>query len=92
MAPLHEVASFVASAAVRRGAAVRHGGMRRPGVTLFEVSHRIGHSSIAITADRYGHLIPDRDDAASAAVGALIAHARAEAPIEDSSQAPSRGI
>ena len=62
------------------------------GVTLFEVSRRIGHSSIAITADRYGHLIPDRDDAASAAVGALIAHARAEAPIEDSSQAPSRGI
>ena len=53
------------------------------GVPLFEVSRRLGHSSIAITADRYGHLIPDRGDAASAAVGAVVAHARAETPVED---------
>lgn len=31
-------------------------------VPLFKISRRLGHSSISITADIYGHLLPDEDD------------------------------
>lgn len=36
------------------------------GVELFTVSRRMGHSSISVTADRYGHLYKGRDDDAQA--------------------------
>lgn len=39
------------------------------GVSLLAVSRRLGHESIAITADIYGHLLPEGDDAIRAAIG-----------------------
>ncbi len=34
------------------------------------ISTRLGHSSIAITMDRYGHLLPSLDEAATAGLEA----------------------
>ncbi len=36
------------------------------GVDLFTLSRRMGHSSITVTADRYGHLYAGKDDDADA--------------------------
>lgn len=38
------------------------------GVSLLAVSRRLGHESIGITADTYGHLLPEADDAVRAVV------------------------
>lgn len=38
------------------------------GVPLLAVSRRLGHDSIRITADTYGHLLPEADDAIRAAL------------------------
>lgn len=38
------------------------------GVPLLAVSRRLGHESISITADIYGHLLPEADDAIRAAL------------------------
>jgi integrase len=43
------------------------------------VSDRLGHSSIAITADTYGHLFVDGQAAAAEAIDSIIS-AAAEAP------------
>ena len=40
---------------------------------------RLGHSSIQITMDRYGHLLPSVDDALACALDAT--HAAALAPL-----------
>ncbi len=44
------------------------------------VSTRLGHSSIAITMDRYGHLLPSLDEAATAGLEASFR--TAAAPLE----------
>lgn len=38
------------------------------GVPIFKVQRRLGHESIATTADTYGHLMPDSDDEIIAAL------------------------
>jgi integrase len=38
------------------------------GHPLLAVSRRLGHASITTTADRYGHLMPDLDDAINASI------------------------
>lgn len=43
------------------------------GVRLEVISRRLGHSSITITMDRYGHLDPSLDDAVNAAVDKALA-------------------
>jgi len=37
-----------------------------------EISRRLGHASVSFTLDRYGHLMPDADAQAAAAVAALV--------------------
>ena len=39
------------------------------GVPLKTVQVRMGHSTLAMTADRYGHLFPSQDDAEVLAAG-----------------------
>jgi integrase len=39
------------------------------GLPLKTVQHRMGHSTLAMTADRYGHLFPSTDDAEILAAG-----------------------
>jgi integrase len=53
---LHALRHFYASWCINR---VRDGGLELP---LKMVSERMGHSSIAITANVYGHLFPSNDD------------------------------
>jgi integrase len=53
---LHALRHFYASWCINRRA---DGGLELP---LKNVSERLGHSSIQITADRYGHLFPRSDD------------------------------
>lgn len=43
------------------------------GVPLTAIQHRLGHSSIAVTSDLYGHLLPAVDDGILAAVAAALA-------------------
>jgi integrase len=43
------------------------------GVPLTAIQHRLGHSSIAITSDLYGHLLPSVDEGILAAVEAALA-------------------
>ena len=43
------------------------------GVDLLIVQRRLGHESIVTTADRYGHLIPGAQDAATNALDRLLA-------------------
>jgi len=43
------------------------------GVPLTAIQHRLGHSSIAVTSDLYGHLLPQVDDNILAAVEAALA-------------------
>ena len=42
------------------------------GVAVHEVSRRLGHATTAITQDRYGHLIPERDRMAADVLGASL--------------------
>lgn len=37
-----------------------------------EISRRLGHASVTFTYDRYGHLMPEADAQAAAAVAALV--------------------
>jgi integrase len=39
------------------------------GLPLKTVQDRMGHSTLAMTADRYGHLFPSQDDAEVLATG-----------------------
>jgi integrase len=39
------------------------------GLPLKTVQVRMGHSTLAMTADRYGHLVPSQDDAEVLATG-----------------------
>ena len=65
---LHALRHFYASWCINRKA---NGGLELPPK---EVQVRMGHSSIAITMDTYGHLFPRGDDAAelAAAEAALL--------------------
>jgi len=58
---LHSLRHFYASWCINRKA---DGGLELP---LKVVSARLGHASISITADRYGHLFPSTDDGAELA-------------------------
>ncbi|MGJ5177425.1 tyrosine-type recombinase/integrase [Bradyrhizobium oligotrophicum] len=58
---LHALRHFFASWCINRKV---DGGLELP---LKIVSERLGHSNIAITADRYGHLFPRADDSAELA-------------------------
>jgi integrase len=58
---LHSLRHFYASWCINRRA---DGGLELP---LKLVSSRLGHASITITADRYGHLFPSTDDGAELA-------------------------
>jgi integrase len=60
---LHSLRHYYASWCINRRA---DGGLELP---LKVVSYRLGHSSIQITADRYGHLFPSMDDGAELAAG-----------------------
>jgi integrase len=66
---LHTLRHFYASWCINRKA---DGGLELP---LKLVSTRLGHATIAMTADRYGHLFPSNDDGAelAAAERALVA-------------------
>ena len=57
---LHDLRHTYASLALQRG------------VPLLVVSRQLGHASIAITADVYGHLIPEATRAAADAVEAIL--------------------
>jgi integrase len=58
---LHALRHFYASWCINRK---EDGGLGRP---LKVVQHRLGHSSIQMTADVYGHLFPSGDDGAELA-------------------------
>ena len=47
------------------------------GLDLMSVQYALGHESITTTADRYGHLLPERRAATSAAMGRMLARASA---------------
>jgi integrase len=60
---LHALRHFYCSwCAARR----QDGGL---GLPLKTVQARMGHSTLAMTADRYGHLFPSQDDAEVLAAG-----------------------
>jgi integrase len=61
---LHALRHFFASWCINRKA---DGGLELP---LKVVQERLGHSSVTMTADRYGHLFPRGDDFAELSVGA----------------------
>ncbi|HEX9320744.1 MAG TPA: site-specific integrase [Xanthobacteraceae bacterium] len=61
---LHALRHFFASWCINRRT---DGGLELP---LKVVQERLGHSTLAMTADRYGHLFPHGDDAAELEVGA----------------------
>ena len=58
---LHSLRHFYASWCINRKA---DGGLELPPKV---VQHRLGHSSIMVTMDTYGHLFPRSDDAAELA-------------------------
>src|SRR5262245_50694298 len=58
---LHALRHFYASWCINRRA---DGGLELP---LKNVQERLGHSTITLTADRYGHLFPRGDDGAEMA-------------------------
>jgi integrase len=60
---LHCLRHFYASWCAAR---VHDGGL---GLPLKTVQHRLGHSTLAMTADTYGHLFPSQDDAEVLAAG-----------------------
>jgi len=62
---LHSLRHFYASWSINRRA---DGGLELP---LKVVSNRLGHASIQMTADRYGHLFPSTDDGAELAAAEM---------------------
>ncbi len=42
------------------------------GVNVKTISRRLGHASVSFTLDRYGHLMPEADSEAAAAVASLV--------------------
>jgi integrase len=58
---LHALRHFYASWCINR---VEDGGL---GLPIKVVQHRLGHSSITMTSDIYGHLFPSGDDGAELA-------------------------
>ena len=42
------------------------------GVNVKTISRRLGHASVSFTLDRYGHLMPEADGEAAAAVASLV--------------------
>jgi integrase len=60
---LHALRHFFCSWCVARK---EDGGL---GLPLKTVQVRMGHSTLAMTADRYGHLFPSQDDAEVLAAG-----------------------
>src|SRR6516165_1102901 len=58
---LHSLRHFYASWCINR---VEDGGL---GLPIKMVRERMGHSTLAMTADRYGHLFPSGDDGAELA-------------------------
>ena len=58
---LHALRHFYASWCINR---IEDGGL---GLPIKMVQHRLGHSSIQMTADMYGHLFPSGDDGAELA-------------------------
>lgn len=48
------------------------------GVSLTAIQRRLGHSSIAVTSDLYGHLLPQVDEGILAAVEAALLHVAAD--------------
>lgn len=48
------------------------------GVSLTAIQRRLGHSSIAVTSDLYGHLLPQVDEGILVAVEAALAHVSAD--------------
>jgi integrase len=67
---LHTLRHFYASWCINRRV---DGGLELP---LKVVSNRLGHASIQITADRYGHLFPSQDDGAEMAAAERMLVAR----------------
>jgi integrase len=67
---LHTLRHFYASWCINRKS---DGGLELP---LKTVSARLGHASIQITADRYGHLFPSQDDGAEMAAAEKMLVAR----------------
>ena len=51
----------------------------RQGVHPKAIQHHLGHSSINITMDRYGHLLPDQYDDLASCLDAVHAHAKGTA-------------
>jgi integrase len=58
---LHSLRHFYASWCINR---IEDGGL---GLPMKNVQHRLGHSSITMTSDVYGHLFPTGDDGAEVA-------------------------
>jgi integrase len=75
---LHALRHFYASWCINRR---KDGGLELP---LKVVQHRLGHSTIQMTADTYGHLFPNIDDGAelAAAERALLGWARHKRDME----------
>lgn len=48
------------------------------GVSLTAIQRRLGHSTIAVTSDLYGHLLPQVDEGILVAVEAALAHVSAD--------------
>jgi integrase len=61
---LHSLRHFFAAWALTRP---ENGGL---GLTLKELQERLGHSTLAMTADTYGHLLPAHDDVTRSALAA----------------------
>jgi integrase len=53
------------------------------GAHALAVSRRLGHSSIAVTFDTYGHLFPDREEALTDALNSTYRTAESDAVCED---------
>jgi integrase len=53
------------------------------GIDVVTISRRLGHESITTTIDRYGHLLPDQDAGAAAAVFAQTSESLALRPGRD---------
>jgi len=65
------------------------------GHSLHEVKEQLGHSSIRVTSDRYGHLYPEARQAMAASLDSLYSMSRVHSvsigqvlALPDASQAP----
>ena len=64
--------------------------MLAAGVDLALVSKRLGHSSVAITSDKYSHLLEGVDRRAANAASALIPAALAETAVPSSADTANK--